>query len=89
MSEKLISAKWLINHLEKNSKSYLESLDVASMILIIREAPAVDAIEVVRCKDCEHYLSVMYGSHCQLSGTEMDKDGYCSYGERKEANEVD
>lgn len=47
--------------------------------------PAVDAVEVVRCKDCEHYLSVMYGSHCQLSGTEMDKDGYCSYGERRES----
>lgn len=60
----------------------------------IRAAPAVDAVEVVRCKDCEHY---QYGEFftdikfcCRLRGENgevrryscSDED-YCSYGIRR------
>ena len=55
----------------------------------IAEIPAVDAVSVVRCKDCIHFFSIIFGSHCQLLGTQMDKDGYCSCGERREGNAVD
>ena len=64
-------------------------INVPMVQIALERLSAVDAVKVVRCKDCEHYLSVMYGSHCQLSGTQMDKDGYCSYGERREGNEID
>lgn len=50
--------------------------------------PTVDAVEVVRCKDCKHYCSVyadtMGGRDCLLLKTITKADDYCSYGERKE-----
>ena len=53
----------------------------------------VDAVEVVRCKDCKHravakitgeYFCVnpYYGMG---SGVELKDDDFCSYGERKES----
>ena len=69
-----------------------------SMIAIVREAPTVDAVEVVRCKDCK--CSGMYSFCCgeeeNLPCLEIEDDGFvrfatavepddfCSYGERKE-----
>ena len=48
---------------------------------LMEEAPAVDAVPVVRCKDCE------YQRWCK-SAQYLGDDGFCSYGERKE-NETD
>lgn len=49
------------------------------------DAPAVDVVEVVRCKDCKYWRQVNEDRHaCYMSGLEMDYDEYCSYGERKE-----
>lgn len=80
MSEKLVSAKWLTNHLEKNSKSYLESLDVASMILIIREAPAVDAVEVTYCDQCSNHGHCIPEDTFRLAGVEKP---FCCVGGRR------
>ena len=86
MSEKLISADELKRRLHSfygnmGAVPYFEDLiDLSSV---------VDAVEVVRCKDCIHFFSIIFGSHCQLLGTQMDKDGYCSCGERREENEID
>lgn len=88
MSEKLISADDILKYTVLAGEIRNPYMEVVSAYFL-REAPAVDAVEVVRCKDCEYYLSVMYGSHCELSGIEMDKNGYCSYGERREENAVD
>ena len=48
----------------------------------IEDAPSVDAVEVVRCKDCKHYLPAMM--LCQHpEGLDVpDKMGFCNYGER-------
>lgn len=51
----------------------------------ISEQPTVDAVPVVRCKDCEHYdaeyrrcfRSIGYGRYWK-------PDDFCSYGERKD-----
>lgn len=43
----------------------------------ITDAPTIDAVEVVRCKDC---VSVRYCRFAQGLGL----DGYCSMGERRE-----
>ena len=48
----------------------------------------VDAVEVVRCRECRHYGGVVFGRTCRMfSGShtriEMPEDGYCSYGERR------
>ena len=49
--------------------------------------PAADVVEVVRCKDCEHWHEWENGTgSCDRSGsvfwTGTDADDFCSYGER-------
>ena len=55
---------------------------------IIEEAPTVDAIEVVHCKDCKYWQDNQEGHYpndeCPWDkGETPDADDYCSYGERK------
>lgn len=50
--------------------------------------PTVDAVPVVRCKDCKHHYDC--GVHfCNRLGMDFpdDSDFFCSYGERKEGAE--
>jgi hypothetical protein len=56
---------------------------------VIDRLPTADVVEVVRCKDCEHWGGVIYGFVCRkFSGIEtkicMHADDFCSHGERKE-----
>lgn len=47
----------------------------------IEEAPTIDAVPVVRCRDCAH----LYGSMCAACGLLLRKpDKFCSRGERKD-----
>lgn len=43
----------------------------------ISDAPTVDAVEVVRCKDCVHRTDE---SWCRLMGEYMPNNGFCSRG---------
>ena len=56
----------------------------------IDEAPAIDAVPVVRCKDCTYFSNAKINTKgfliCPASGMEITEDDYCSYGERKETN---
>lgn len=61
--------------------------------LILREAPTVDAVEVVRCRECKHHYweqepchgkSIHYCNLPHMSGVEVFKEFFCYYGERKE-----
>ena len=64
---------------------------------LIVVAPTVDAVEVVRCKDCKHFRSEtfksgMVATWCHLhSGWDYEQDvkpyDYCSDGERREDGE--
>ena len=47
----------------------------------IEAAPTVDAVTVVRCRDCRKFKT--YGCRMVASGY----DDFCSYGERKEGAE--
>ena len=47
---------------------------------IIMQLPTVDAVEVVRCKDCKHYMTI----HCTCDGCCISDDWYCADGERKD-----
>ena len=53
----------------------------------IAEAPTVDAVEVVRCKDCEYYVETngRIGT-CELTISGAEDDGFCAWGERKEVD---
>ncbi len=56
-----------------------------SAIAIIENAPAVDAVEVVRCKDCYSYCPETNDRPICISwGSWTDPDGWCYKGERRE-----
>lgn len=48
-----------------------------------------DVVEVVRCKDCKHFMTDTFKrTMCNRTFTmfEMNENDFCSYGERKGAN---
>lgn len=54
----------------------------------LEHLPAVDAVQVVRCRDCS-FFNTEYLNHdgmCKCSGEFMENDDYCSLGERKDDN---
>ena len=54
------------------------------LINLLQTAPTVDAVPVVRCRDCKH----LYGTLCTVCGLLPRKpDDFCSFGERKENND--
>lgn len=46
--------------------------------------PTVDAVEVVRCKDCRWFENDGYHTNCQIMRFCVEADDYCSKGERRE-----
>ena len=64
------------------------SITALNIVEELENVPAADVVEVVRCKDCQHWGGVTYGFVCRkFSGSEtkicMGAEHYCSYGERK------
>lgn len=58
-----------------------------SLDLFIFHAPSVDAVPVVRCKDCKHITPVEGGLPlCALHNIACAYNDFCSYGERKEGD---
>lgn len=52
----------------------------------LREAPTIDAVEVVRCRECKRHrkegcIDMVW---CGKWGSQRLPDDYCSYGERRE-----
>ena len=66
-------------------QSILEAIDIA---------PTVDAVEIVRCRDCKHYMPQKKSAHWENRANYCNRIvtiktqpyDFCSYGERK--NEV-
>ena len=61
----------------------------------IAEAPTVDAVEVVRCRDCKYwkpsgskagnsFADMEYIGGCEFTNYCRRESDFCSYGERKE-----
>lgn len=48
----------------------------------IEAMPTIDAVQVVRCKDCKHFDG-SYPMCCRFEET-FEPDGYCSFGEKRE-----
>lgn len=64
--------------------------DVCEAPRLILEAPAVDAVEVVRCKECKVFgdISPYTGAkfdfkYCTKFGNATKETDFCSYGERR------
>ena len=60
--------------------------EITNCIAEIVNAPTVDAVEVVRCKDCKHYGDYGRVWDCNKYGGMHfpNEDDFCSYGERRE-----
>ena len=75
----------------------LSSVDEDTILDLIDSIPTVDAVPVVRCKDCKHYCNRPNGLcylHTEPKENERGYSGeavcveptdFCSYGEPKEA----
>jgi hypothetical protein len=55
----------------------------------IEAAPTVDAVEVVRCRDCKYWVTDVSGCtefvrRCELASYMIGAAGFCLYGERRE-----
>ena len=90
--EKLSNEKRLIdaNELLKNGLRAGYGFDNDGVLLIpmgdvirsIKKAPTIDAVEVVRCKDCKNRYE---DSWCEY--VDDDDNFYCARGEREEGDE--
>ena len=90
MSEKLISVNEVLKYTVLAGEIRNQYMEVVPAYFV-REAPAVDAVEVVRCKDCMMFCpqSDPIAQHCFVTGNVVSDDDFCSFGERREENEVD
>jgi hypothetical protein len=72
--------------LPPNYRARVDELD--NCIAQVINAPTIDAVEVVRCKDCNFWRRCGETNKGECDGMEvyglMDADDYCSFGERKE-----
>ena len=87
MAKRLIDAEALKQD-AKRDRAICECLaDIVDVTLLIDSQPTVDAVEVVRCKDCSRIspsvTAIKDSVYCREFRAYMPCDGYCSYGERK------
>lgn len=55
-----------------------------SAVCAVEAAPTIDAVPVVRCKDCIVSYCHSDGDFvCGRGGVNVDQDDFCSYGERR------
>lgn len=72
-------------------KEALYLLNGEELINVTIEAPAVDVVKVVRCKDCKHQPNLKTSTKgmvwCRKFRSEVQPMDYCSYGEKENSNE--
>ena len=80
----------------RQGETHLDNLaeGFAEAHIVIRSMPSVDAVKIVRCKDCKHWLKDVPGctdfvGRCELANYMIGAVGYCVYGERKIGNAAD
>ena len=85
---RLIDANALISYIDECSQESRFRVYYGYAKSFIDDAPTVDAVEVVRCKDCEFRSSWMMNRNlryiCPESGMFPNcENDFCSYGKRK------
>ena len=95
-----IDADKLMKYVDRIDISYGTDIDdiIFELEKIIHKQPTADVVEVVRCKDCFSYqkdkelAKANYldpEKYCALLICEIDKNGFCSYGERMDGETND
>ena len=90
---RLIDADWVLAHIKPYELSDEDwSVTGGTAIRLIHnaidQAPTIDAVPVVRCKDCKYMIQWADGRYCTVwDGVNgMGDDGFCNYGERRGDN---
>lgn len=68
-------------HLDVYKRGWNDALQAA-----YDNAPAVDAVEVIRCGECKEFEKKrhpVFAGYCKEFDSYMSDDDFCSYGERK------
>ena len=80
VEKRLIDAQALI----QDAEPYL----TWDMLAAINNADTVDAVPVVRCRDCKHMIPQSHTRYCTVwnAVNGMGDDGFCNYGEQKEGD---
>lgn len=77
-------------HLDNLAEGFTEAAHIIKYI-----ATTVDAVPVVRCKDCKHYdmgvcLKIYSAGNVHPAAWQSRRpDDFCSYGERKDCGDAD
>lgn len=92
MGKRLIDINQIIQNLTEMKTQY-DAIMIDAMNKALEEAPAVNAVEVVRCKDCAKdgltTCPICYIENKTLVFINHDPEFYCGYGERENENEED
>ena len=59
----------------------------SEFVALIDNAPTVDAVEVVRCKDCEHYWKNINTKGYDGKCVSVGDDDFCSKGTKMDGGE--
>lgn len=68
---------------------YDGAMTADGILKAIKDAPTVDAVPVVRCKDCKRFVTMEGGvkiSFCDEYGGEVTENDYCSRAKRRESD---
>ena len=94
--KRMIDVNKVINSMQKcldespDKKHSVGYFAFESIIECLKQEPTVDAVEVVRCRDCKHaWIHPCGYVYCHRDGRNayemtFNIDSFCSYGERKE-----
>lgn len=85
-----IYKKWIPQLSSKEDEG--DRCGVETCIAVLEDMPTIDAIPVVRCKNCKYQYEGLIGLIC-IKGPCVDcivpEDFYCAYGEPKECDNND
>lgn len=91
----LISRSKLIEHLNACLAESVGKTPITDAVLVaiecaVEEMPGVDAVPVVRCKDCRYWevIETLIGTDCVCTeqgdmNVHKDEEDFCSWGERR------
>ena len=90
MSHKLIKREPILEFLSQNTSGndwLLNQYNADWIYCLVASQPTIDAVPVVRCKDCIVSYCVDYEDIvCGRTCVNVDADDFCSYGERKDGD---
>ena len=69
-----------------NAKPMISAV-LSSVYFMVMGAPTIDAVEVVRCKDCKHFRrNLENDTYCDCVGglDDPEENDFCSYGEQED-----